>query len=159
MLILEQHDFKCTIFYKIWQPWINKMATIFDQINPDQRFVSVSMLNGFVDRKNICLDANLTCLGAVVYKLQPSQNFLYFGRRTFWKEGKNHIFHARIPWGFFGVDTGTIRNSKLLESVCLQFCLVSPYLWAILTRLGVSVMRNARVCHWLVWFVCSRPAK
>ena len=49
--------------------------------------------------------------------------------------GKNHISHARIPWGFFMVDTGTIRNSKLLESVCLQFCLGSPYIWAILTRL------------------------
>ena len=85
----------------------------------------------------ICLDANLTCLGAIVSKLQPSKKFLYFERRPFWKVGKNHISHARIPWGFFGVDTGTIRNSKLLESVCLQFCLGSPYIWAILTRLIV----------------------
>ena len=135
MQILEQHDCKCTIFYKIWQPCIKKMVAIFDKINPDQRYMSVSMLNGFVDPENICLDANLTCLGAVVSKLQPSKNILYFGQRPFWKVGKNHISHARIPWGFFGVDTGTIRNSKLLESVCLQFCLGSPYIWAILTRL------------------------
>ena len=111
------------------------MAAIFDQINPDQWYVSVSMLNRFVDPLNICLDANLICLGAMVSKLQPSKYFLDFGRRPFWKVCKNHVSHARIPWGFSGVDTWTIRNSKLLELVCLQFCLSSPYIWAILTRL------------------------
>ena len=82
----------------------------------------------------------------MVSKLQPYKNFHYFGRRPFWNLGKNHISHARIPWGFCGVDTGTIRNySKLLESVCLQFCLGSTiyiyiyiYIWAILTRLICS---------------------
>ena len=49
MQILEQRDCKCTIFYTIWQPCIKKMVAIFDQINPDQRYMSVSMLNGFVD--------------------------------------------------------------------------------------------------------------
>ena len=49
MHILKQHDRKCTIFYKIWQPCIKKMAAIFDKINPDQGYVSLSMLNGFVD--------------------------------------------------------------------------------------------------------------
>ena len=69
------------------------------------------------------------------FKVTAFQNFHYFERRPFWKMGKNHVAHARIPWGFFLVDTGTIRDSKLLESLCLQFCLGSPYIWAILTRL------------------------
>ena len=36
---------------------------------------------------------------------------------------------------FLGMDTSTTVNSKLLELVCLQFCLGSPYIWALLTRL------------------------
>ena len=69
------------------------------------------------------------------FKVTAAKHFFYFGWQPFWKVGKNDISHARIPWGFFGVDTGTIRNRTLLESVCLQFCLGSPYIWAILTRL------------------------
>ena len=61
--------------------------------------------------------------------------FSILGGGHFKKAGKNLVSHARIPWGFLGVDTGTIKNSKLLESVCLQFCLGSRYIWAILTRL------------------------
>ena len=68
------------------------------------------------------------------------QNCHYFERQPFWKVGKNHVSHARIPWGFFLVDTGTIKDSKLLESLCLQFCLGSPYIWAILTRLEIQLL-------------------
>ena len=73
------------------------------------------------------------------FKVTAFQNFHYFERRPFWKVGKKHVSHARIPWGFFLVDTGTIRDSKPLESVCLQFCLGSPYIWAILTRLAIII--------------------
>ena len=76
------------------------------------------------------------------FKVTAFQNFHYFERRPFWKVGKKHVSHARIPWGFFLVDTGTIRDSKPLESVCLQFCLGSPYIWAILTRLLVKHPRE-----------------
>ena len=71
----------------------------------------------------------------MVSKSQPSKNVFYFGWRPFWKVGKNYVSHARISWGFFWVDTSTTVNSKLLELVCIQFCLSSPYIWALLTRL------------------------
>ena len=93
----------------------------------------------------------------MVSKLQPSKNCHYFGWRPFWKVDKNHVFHARIPWGFFGVDTGTIRNLKLLESVCLQFCLGSPYIWAILTRLLLpSIVMRMPVLFTYYEYACIR---
>ena len=125
------------------------MAAIIDQINAEQWYESVSMLNEFLDPQNICLDAYLICLDAMVSKLHPSKHFHYFGWRPFWKVGKNHVSHARIPWVFFVVDTGTIRNPKLLESVCLQFCLGSPYIWAILTIIRGTSLYAQRTLQYI----------
>ena len=87
------------------------------------------------------------------FKVTTFQNIHYFERRPFWKVGKKHVSHARIPWGFFLVDTGTIRDSKPFESVCLQFCLGSPYIWAILTRLMDEVITLCAVTR-LINYSC-----
>ena len=66
------------------------------------------------------------------------------------KSGKKSCFSCKNSLGLFLVNTGTIRDSKPLESVCLQFCLGSPYIWAILTRLfnNTEMMRLPCGNHW-----------
>ena len=70
-------------------------------------------------------------------KLQPSKIFTIL-RGGHFEKGEKIMFLMQGFLGAFLVDIGTIKDSKLLESLCLQFCLGSPYIWAILTRLFPS---------------------
>ena len=79
------------------------------------------MLNRLLDPQNICLDANLMCLGAMVSKLQPSKYFLYFWWRPFQKVGKNHISPARIPWGFLGWTLGPLGTDNCMNLFACNF--------------------------------------